>query len=266
MKRILVPTDFSAGAQNALGYARLLAVHYDAQLTLVHLFSPPPDPMRIGIAAGEMLAEAKAKLAATARQLRGHGLRVTETVRQGAVVAGIKAIAFRDEVDLLVMGCQGEDFQPGRFAGSTTTALMDEINLPILAVPHNFAPGLPANMAWATDLTAPASTKVLAPLLDLLPLTNQELTVFHLLEDVEKALTPPDMGELLPGADYTTYAQTADGRKVEDAILHFIAKTNTDLIAMVHRHKGWFSKLMQASATRNTVWVSPIPVLILQDH
>jgi len=84
---------------------------------------------------------------------------------------------------------------------------------------------------------------------------------------VEKALTPPDLGELLPGADYTTYAQTADGQKVEDAILHFIDKTDTDLIALVHhRHKSWFSKLMLASATRNTVWISPVPVLILQDH
>ncbi len=40
IKRILVPTDFSSHAHDALNYARSLAEQFDARLTLLHVFEP----------------------------------------------------------------------------------------------------------------------------------------------------------------------------------------------------------------------------------
>ena len=40
IKRILVPTDFSAHAHEALEHARSLAVKFGARLTLLHVFEP----------------------------------------------------------------------------------------------------------------------------------------------------------------------------------------------------------------------------------
>jgi nucleotide-binding universal stress UspA family protein len=40
IKRILVPTDFSAHARDALDHARSLAGKFDARLTLLHVFEP----------------------------------------------------------------------------------------------------------------------------------------------------------------------------------------------------------------------------------
>lgn len=40
IKRILVPTDFSSHAHDALNYARTLAEQFNARLTLLHVFEP----------------------------------------------------------------------------------------------------------------------------------------------------------------------------------------------------------------------------------
>src|SRR5215813_13533942 len=40
IKRILVPTDFSAHARGALDHARSLAEKFNARLTLLHVFEP----------------------------------------------------------------------------------------------------------------------------------------------------------------------------------------------------------------------------------
>ena len=41
MKNILVPTDFSENALNALLYAKELACSFDTKLTLLHTFNVP---------------------------------------------------------------------------------------------------------------------------------------------------------------------------------------------------------------------------------
>ncbi|MEL7163454.1 MAG: universal stress protein [Bacteroidota bacterium] len=266
MKNLLVPIDFSEAADNALEYAKLLAIHFDAKLTLVHAHSAPRDPMRIGIASEELFAEAESRLRRAAMTLRSIGLRVEEISRKGAVVATLKAVALKEKADLIVMGCQGKGYQPGKFMGSTTTTLMDEIDLPIMAVPHNFPPALPEQFVWATDLTPPKSEKVLFPLLRLIGIAKQELKVFHYQEGSREQALNPTLKERLTGVEYDLFSQSADGEKPEEAILEFVKMIKADVVTLIHRRVKWFSKLMVGSSTRKTVWTSPVPILILQEH
>ena len=49
MDTILVPTDFSAPANNAVNYAVELAKFFDAKLVLVNAYAIPPASYEVGI-------------------------------------------------------------------------------------------------------------------------------------------------------------------------------------------------------------------------
>ncbi|THH40297.1 universal stress protein [Neolewinella litorea] len=265
MRHILVPTDFSASADNAVAYARLLASEFSARIALAHVHPIPQDPLRIGEWKKESYEEQEAILEQHAGWLRSTGLDVDVILQFGNAVSRLKRIVHREAIDLIVMGCQGEHYLSAKFFGSTTTALMDEVNTPILAVPVGFAPSFPRNPMWATDRRPVRSTKTLEPLYQLVDRATTELRVFHYQEAGENALPDDRFKELLAEVRHDYFVQLADGDTVEGAIRKFVRMTGVDLITVLHRQSSWLSRLITGSYTRSIVWRTPVPVLILQE-
>ncbi len=267
MKHILVPTDFSEAAKNAVEYAKYLAIEFDAKVTLVYIHSVPVDPLRIGEISDEVLGEAREVIKRGAARLKDTGLRVETKVVLGDTIGRLKEEIFQTGADLIVMGCQGEHYLPTRVFGSTTTTLMDEVRVPIIAVPEDFPPDLPEYFVWSTDRTPPKKATTLRPLLELVERAGTELKVFHYQKKGEDTLPYPRFKELLEGVvAYDFFSQADDGEEIEEAINEFSEMVQTDLIAVIHRRSNWLSKLMVVSSTRRTVWSSPVPVLILQER
>ncbi|NJB87680.1 nucleotide-binding universal stress UspA family protein [Lewinella marina] len=265
MRHVLVPTDLSSPADNALEYARLLAEEFSARLTLVYIHSLPRDPLRIGEVSSELYQQQEKALHARAERLRDQGLEVDIHIQLGKPIGRLKRLIYRNPFDLVVMGCQGENQVAGRFFGSTTTALMDEVTVPILAVPAGFPPAFPRALMWATDQRPVRNAKTLYPLYELVERATTELRVFHYQESGEKKLPDERFKELLAEVRHDFFYQLADGDTVEGAIREFVQLTGVDLITVIHRQSTWLSRLIVASNTREIIWRSPVPVLILQE-
>ncbi|CAH1000709.1 hypothetical protein LEM8419_01843 [Neolewinella maritima] len=265
MRHLLVPTDFSQAADNALEYARLLATEFDAALTLAYIHAMPMDPMRIGEISSELYQDGEAAIEERASRLREGGLVVHTDVQLGMPASRLKRIVFKQGIDLVVMGCQGEHYMPEQIFGSTTTELMDEVTVPIIAVPATYTPAFPRHLMWAADRRAPQRAATLYPLFELVDHATTELKVFHYQEKKESTLPSARFKELLAEVRYDYFYQLADGETPEGAIREFVRMTDVDLVALIHRQSTWLSRMMMPSCTRKSVYTSPVPVLILQE-
>lgn len=136
-KRILLATDGSPDARQALAFARDLALRDDAQVFVVHAFEPVPtylgDPIegRVlarHVAAGEEVAnEAGGKL-------QEDGVNVTVEVLEGPAADAILNVAQVRECDLIVMGSRGHGALASLFLGSVSHRVLAHCPAPVLIV------------------------------------------------------------------------------------------------------------------------------------
>jgi universal stress protein A len=139
ISRILVPTDFSDTADQALEYARTLGTHIGASVHLLHVMQEPL--LAEGLAAESNITTApslhEGAVDAAGAQLgsRSAGTASAEfTV--GDTVANIVAYASRLKADLIVMGTNGRTGIAHLLLGSVAEHVVRTAPCPVVTVRH----------------------------------------------------------------------------------------------------------------------------------
>ena len=144
LKRILVPTDFSAHSQKALAYAAAFAEKFGAELYILHVFQDlaifQPDAVSVGPPIAppieELLAAAKNALQRVIHDNRLQGLAVYPEVREGSPFDEIVSFAKEKEIDLVIMGTHGRGWLAHVLLGSVTQKVISKSPCPVLTVHH----------------------------------------------------------------------------------------------------------------------------------
>ena len=148
IKRILVPTDFSENAREALELALHLAKKFDAKIILLHVFEFP-------VAAGQTLyhllskeleehrrelyrlikGESEDALEALVCQVSGKGISVEPLLIERGVPFEEVILTAKDlAVDLIVMGTHGRSAIPHLLIGSVAEKVTRKAPCPVLTV------------------------------------------------------------------------------------------------------------------------------------
>jgi nucleotide-binding universal stress UspA family protein len=142
IKRILVPTDFSETADQALRYASGLARGLGAKLTIVYAdpFVPPVDFSATVGAWDEfsfisLQARAQDHLRIAAEANVDPAVAYDIAIRVDPPLDGILGEARASEADLIVMGTHGRTGFRRLIIGSVTEAVMRYAKVPVIAVP-----------------------------------------------------------------------------------------------------------------------------------
>jgi len=144
IKRILVPTDFSDPADQAMRYASGLARMLGAELTIVYAdpFVPPIDFAATVGAWDEfsfvsLQARAQDHLRSDAEANIDPAVPYDIAIRVDPPLDGILAEARASEADLIVMGTHGRTGFRRLIIGSVTEAVMRHAKVPVIAVPRH---------------------------------------------------------------------------------------------------------------------------------
>lgn len=144
MKKILVPTDFSQQADNALKVAAQLAKKHNSEIFLLHLLDLPLnliDPVNEGV--GGDLPEAlffmklaHKRFTDTFDRLSKHleGINVHETVEFEEAFDGIMSISKKYDCDIIIMGSNGSEGLQEIFVGSNTEKVVRFSEIPVLVI------------------------------------------------------------------------------------------------------------------------------------
>jgi len=192
LKRIVAPVDFSERSIRAVRYAALLARRFQSELSLVHVFTPPP--MEFGDAAGpdSVLSELYRNRAAEVRKDLDAflvdelaTLSPRRVVFEGDTARHLVDYAHQQTADLIIMGTHG--YGPFRqfILGSTTAKVLHDADCPVWTGVHmEKAPMPPADglrrILCAVDL-GPQSRKTIEWAKGLQTAFGAALTLAHAL-------------------------------------------------------------------------------------
>jgi nucleotide-binding universal stress UspA family protein len=139
-KHILVPTDFSETAQQALEYAVGLAAKLGAEVTLLHAYVLPV----VGLPEGgifvtseiaqRILDGAQGALDAAVKRHEKRGVAITALLKNGDPREVIDAVAGQVGADLIVMGTHGRRGLSRILIGSVAEYVVRTASHPVLTV------------------------------------------------------------------------------------------------------------------------------------
>jgi nucleotide-binding universal stress UspA family protein len=131
LERILLCTDFSKNAEQALHYAISVTTEYNAELTLLHVLEEAPGPAKTK----EAVATAAEQLDKLIGSQKRKSLKVKTVVRIGKPYQQIIQLAGEAQIDTVIMGVSGRGALDRAVFGSTTYRVMQLGPCPVLAVP-----------------------------------------------------------------------------------------------------------------------------------
>lgn len=142
--KILVPTDFSSGAEKAALVAAGLAAAVGGRVKLVHVYSPPsvmlPDGSTFAATPAELVAandHAEAALAEAKRALAervGTSIPIDGCTLIGSAADEIVRLADSGKYDLVVMGTHGRSGIRRLVLGSVAEKVLRRAGIPVLTV------------------------------------------------------------------------------------------------------------------------------------
>jgi nucleotide-binding universal stress UspA family protein len=134
-EKILLATDGSPDARQALAYARDLALRDGAQVIVVHAFEPVPsylgDPWG-DRSAGRRVAAGQEVADNAAQSLKGAGVDVVVEILEGPPADAILKVADVRACDLIVMGSRGHGTLASLLLGSVSHRVLAHARAPVL--------------------------------------------------------------------------------------------------------------------------------------
>jgi nucleotide-binding universal stress UspA family protein len=138
-KRLLCPIDFSASSLAALAFAFSLAKEGDAELTLLHVFEWPDEPLtdrpiNVPEYRAQLEQAVAAKLRALVPDAARDWCRPATRIGHGKAYREILGTATEDQTDLIVMGVHGRNALDVMLFGSTTNQVVRRATCPVLTL------------------------------------------------------------------------------------------------------------------------------------
>ncbi len=267
MKKILVPTDFSEHANNALRYAINIGNYFEAEIELLHVYEMHSIISSTTLVREYLKEDAERDLSDNIRSFKD--LVFGKTILKGRSIDGgpvdtICSLANNEDFDMIVMGTQGASGLKEIFLGSKTFGVMKQTHIPILAIPNSFTYRPIKDITFAVDSGIVAEDDVLNPLLELAKAYKSNIKVLHL--EKEKMVVGYD-----PGIDFSlgdiphTFHRIYGSNDVNGVVNLFVFEENSDMLCMIRRDRDFWSNLFHQSVTTKEIFDSPVPLLILRD-
>jgi nucleotide-binding universal stress UspA family protein len=289
MKTILVPTDFSDNAANALDYALALARHTPGRIILFHnsdipltysgtnLFSAGDlalgtDPLLPAAAMTnpeleKIYQEKLQQLAHQVRQQTGDSLAITSQYHWGSLTDNLNDIIRKEKVDLVVMGTKGATSFLDRLIGTTTASVLKEAHQAVLAIPTEARFKIPQKIAFAADLENDEQIYLSQVLAFARPF-GAGITLVHVNREYQEDIASQqkrlaDIRRQFPEQPLPLF--TLEDKQVALGLETFIRENQADLIAVGIHERSFLEYLFHSSVTEQLAYHTSIPLLALPE-
>ncbi len=270
MKRILVPTDFSKEAENALKVAAQLAKKYNSEIFLTHLLELPLSQVDALSSHSELpeavffmkLAHKKFEDVLARDYLKG--INVQENVDFNQSFSGIADTAKQNNVDLIIMGSHGASGFKEMFIGSNTEKVVRTSEVPVLVIKNEHSAFDINEFVFASDFKndsketykqATGLAKAFDAKIHLLMVNTANN--FSTTENANSRIL-----DFIGGNDFNNYTVNIyNDENVEKGILNFSHTINADLIGISTHGRQGIAHFLNGSISEDLVNHAKRPVI-----
>ncbi|MBK6634611.1 MAG: universal stress protein [Chitinophagaceae bacterium] len=270
MKTILVASDFSPAAFNAVNYAADMALSINAKLLLLTVVQTP-----VGYSELPIVVSLEDMLRSTERDMKhlkyelmlktGNKLNIETEVGMRAFYSELKDVCERVKPYAVVMGSQGKTAAEHILFGTHAVHAMKNLAWPLITVPPGTKFSAVKKIGLASDLTEVVKTTPIEEIKMLVHDFNAELHVLNTGKtevfdaDIvfESALMQEMMMSLNPKFHFISNGNTDEG------IIKFTDENKIDLLIVLPKRHNLFEQMFHKSHTKNLVLHSHVPVMAL---
>ena len=279
-KNIILPTDFSPAADNALRFGRQLFSNRPCTFYLVNTYTPAFVHSRFMAATAQggelqesMQHESEEGLQQTLERIQAGNadpLHRFETVSSFNILTDeICNIKDSTEIDLVITGTTGATGLQEIFLGSTAVRIMRSTpECAVLAVPTEAEYRKPDKIAFVTDYKRNFSAKVLDPLLELAKEAGAAIEVMHIEEEFKldkfQHANMQILDEYLTDIPHKFNGMPFFSSKAK-VIQRFLEEEEIDMVAMVHYKHSFLEELLREPVIRKVAFHTTIPLLVLPE-
>ena len=268
MFKILVPTDFSANAENALNFAIEIVNRTGGYIQLYHAYTVPSSTGSFISVERYITKDAELELARLVKKIKprlSSKVILDSKMANGSAIALVCNKAETDDYDLIVMGTQGASGLKGRLFGSNASGIMNRTKVPVLAIPSEVKYQPLDKIVFAVDDNPISDKQVVQMLQRLKKEFSARLFIFHL-----ELPEPVDRGvhHTISNAFKESLFETAkydSNQNMHKMIDDYAVKNNANLLCMIRRKRGVWHEFLNPSITKSEVGNSSLPLLILHD-
>lgn len=270
MKTILVATDFSPAATNAVHYALGLIKFFKTKLVLVNVYQMPLggydslQPLEMISALEDASNEALKQLRKELIEKLGYDPGIECVPGSAPLSALIKENCSKYSVDLLVMGMTGDaGVLKENLIGSTAIDVAKGVAIPLFIVPETCSYRDVKKIAYACDYVE-VEERVLQSVNYFCNSFEAELEVVH----VHNSEVSGEYTQLLAEAQFAQYFGaikhkliTIQDKDVAEALRVYIQLNKPDILLINPKKHDVFEKIFHKSITKKLAFHTSIPVL-----
>lgn len=279
MFHILVPTDFSKNAWNALKYGLKLYENVNCTFYILHV-NPIPTYSGAGssvkgsskMAQESVLRDSKESLDELLLRIKN----IPNSAKHSFVtialydffVDSIKREVETKKMDLIIMGTKGSSGLKKVTMGSNTGDVITKVKCPLLAVPENAVFKKPEEITFPTDYYLRYDLKVLNTLIEMTRMHKSVLRVLHISKKgeelgEEQLKNKEFLNDYLQDVEHSFHSLT--GADLETAVQCFTESRDIDMIAMVAKNLNFFQRILFRPKVEQISYHTDIPFLVLHE-
>ena len=270
MKTILVPTDFSKHAENALKVAAQIAKKNDGEIILLHMLELSKsgnDALHTSHEIPELMFfknSALKKLEELENATYLEGLNVSSLVQFNMAFEGIMENAIKHNVELVIMGSHGASGFHEMFVGSNAEKVARNSEIPVLVIKKEEENFKTDTITFASDFSKEIK-KPFEKVINFAKSFGSHINLLHVITPNNFVTTRAaeekvkSFIEEFHFSDYSTHIY--NDINVEKGVLHFAKDSNTDIIGVcTHGRKG-LSHFLNGSISEELVNHAKRPIV-----
>jgi nucleotide-binding universal stress UspA family protein len=262
MINIIVATDFSETANNAMEYAIAAAKDINASIIVFHLFklsSHMAHAMISTKALDEYLLMKKNEYEKrVAKVSEAYNIKMIPVVKMGDFLPEVQQVIEEYDAQLLVMGMPKKTIEQ-ELLGNTTTSAIYTLKFPILSIPQGVKYNGIGHIIYACDLKRGIHATILQRVKEYATKFGAMVEVLHVGNSDKKIEAKYTIDREFDGIPYYYNDVTAEG--VVKAIIKEAKNVGADMIIMTPHRYGFWGSLFNRTKTRSMVSNGEIPLL-----
>lgn len=278
MRKILVPTDFSDNALNALDYALELFKYDVCEFYIMHAYQDDiyadkalmtretlEEVTRIISNKSESQLERILKHVNTVSPNPRHNYHIVSA--NNMLMDEADTIVDEENIDIIVMGTRGKTNDRKLTFGSHTLQVLKYVQCPVLAIPENYKHIQPRRILFPTNYLIPYKRRELKLLCEMASPYRATIDILYISKSKKLSIRQENhqsfMKELL--SKNKINCKTINDKNITNAIYTYIKTHSIDMLVMVNsRHSFLENLLFQSTIDKISLYID-IPFLALQN-
>lgn len=281
MKNILILTDFSENAWNALKYAQQLFRPTKCNFYLLHVSDFINYPVSAGsIEEDDLVTEER--IVPSKKQLNDLLKKIEKTFlnqnhkylgvhEHGFLLEAIKKNIAEKKIDLIIMGTKGATGMRKRIIGSNAGDVITKVKCNTLIIPKGVAFSVPQEVAFPTDYNIFYSHKILEAVTEILKLSKGNIRVMNVSKS-DRQLSKEQKINYEYLLDYLNETfpknngfHTITNKSVNSAIQCFVESRAIDMIIMVAKNLNFLQQMLFDSLVEKISFHTKVPFFVIHE-